>query len=305
MNPPETSPAPAVVLVVDDTPANLHLASQVLTAKGHRVRVASSAEHALTSIRASSPDLILLDVTLPGMDGYACCRALKGDPATRDIPVIFLTAHQGTEHVVRGFEAGGVDYVPKPFREPELLARVRTHLELRRCRQQLEALSLSDALTGIPNRRHFDTFLEQEWRRACRGGTSLSLVLADVDHFKAFNDHHGHGPGDACLRAVGRAFARALQRPGDLAARYGGEEFAAVLPDTDHLGAVSVAEHLRAEIVGLAHPHGCSPVAPHVTLSLGVATLVPVPDQEPADLLQAADQALYRAKAHGRNRVEG
>ncbi len=181
------------------------------------------------------------------------------------------------------------------------LTDVRRELEEKN--RQLERLSTHDALTGIPNRRHFDATLEQEWRRATREASPLTLALCDIDHFKGYNDGYGHQEGDVCLERVARALAETFRRPGDLVARYGGEEFVTVLPSTAEKGAAALAEKMRAAIEALQIPHRNSPIRSVVTISVGVATVVPQPGSEPEGLVDAADRALYAAKQQGRNRV--
>ncbi|HRP98278.1 MAG TPA: diguanylate cyclase [Rhodocyclaceae bacterium] len=180
---------------------------------------------------------------------------------------------------------------------------LRDMTELKQAHLALQNLASRDGLTGIANRRTFDIQLQREWLRAQRDGAPLSLILADIDYFKRYNDYYGHQQGDACLRQVADALAGAIYRPADLVARYGGEEFAAIMPDTDRHGAFEVAERLREAVSGLRLPHACSEVASHVTMSLGVATLVPTPGQQPDHLVAAADAALYAAKHAGRNRA--
>ena len=295
---------PAYVLVVDDTPANITLLAEALSPQ-YRVRFATSGPRALELIARNDelPDLILLDVMMPEMDGYEVCRQLKEDAATRDIPVIFVSARNEVSSQEHGFNVGGVDYITTPFDLPLVRARVRTHVNLKRRTDLLEQLANLDGLTGIANRRRFDEVLDLEWRRATRTESPLSVVLLDVDHFKLYNDHYGHGLGDDCLRQVAAALAEALPRGGDLAARYGGEEFAAILPACDVDGAVAVAERIRAAIEQRRIPHATSKTAAFVTISAGCAGLQPLFENRHIELLEAADRALYEAKRAGRNQV--
>lgn len=222
------------------------------------------------------------------------------------------------------FAAGAIDYIIKPLNKFELLARVRSALKLKHeidsrkarerellnVKQQLEEtnktlqrLAAQDGLTGVANRRYFDEFFDLEWRRDIRDGTPISLILIDIDFFKAYNDTCGHQMGDECLKRVANELSSVLNRSGDFVARYGGEEFVVVLPNVNSQGAYAVAERLRSAIEALGIQHSQSKVSKHVTLSLGVATTVPKRDSDPATLIAAADQALYQAKQEGRNRV--
>jgi diguanylate cyclase (GGDEF)-like protein len=244
---------------------------------------------------------------MPDMDGYEVCRRLKANPATVDIPVIFLTAKNDESAETQGLELGAVDYVVKPFSVPIVRVRVRTHVELKRNRDQLLKLSACDGLTGIPNRRRFDEVYDLEWRRAARSGEELALIMIDIDHFKAYNDTLGHMAGDDCIRGVAAVLSRCVRRAADLVARYGGEEFVALLPSTDAAGGLSVAEEMRSAVQGLGLAHPGSPVGPHVTVSLGVAAGAPAASDAGSKdrLIQRADSALYLAKTGGRNRVAG
>jgi diguanylate cyclase (GGDEF)-like protein len=203
----------------------------------------------------------------------------------------------------RGFSLGAVDYIPKPFELPLVIARVRTHLNLKLRTDLLEAQASIDALTGIANRRRFDEALRTEWRRAARNIMPLSLLIFDVDHFKNYNDQYGHGAGDDCLRHIGEALQRAELRPGDFVARYGGEEFAVILPSCHSAGARAIAERIRGVIEGLQIRHEHSSCASVVTVSIGCATQKPAQGGDVSGLFLAADMALYRAKQEGRNRV--
>lgn len=295
------------LLVVDDEPANIQALGTLLKDE-YRIRVATNGEKALAMVQAkdqASPDLILLDIEMPGIDGYEVCRRLKQDPATNSIAIIFVTARDSANDEEHGLNLGAVDYIAKPINPAIVRARVRTHINLKRKTDLLEQYALLDGLTGIPNRRFFDDLLDKEMHRCQRDDLPLSLIMMDVDHFKNFNDHYGHGSGDQCLQKVAAALNAVVSRGGDRVCRYGGEEFVALLPGTDAKGAREVGEHLRAAVEALAIPHEYSSAAAVVTLSLGSATIEP--GQHGCDtqtLLSQADKALYAAKSAGRNRVE-
>ena len=290
------------VLIVDDSPTNIHALYAILSTE-HEVLFATNGEEALELAARERPDLVLLDVIMPGLNGYQVLMALKQDPATAHIPVIFVTAMGDIEDEAKGLGLGAIDYIIKPFSPGIVRIRVNNQLELKRHRDLLKELSNRDGLTGIANRRAFDEKLAQEWQRGMRSESPLALVMVDVDHFKAFNDHYGHGDGDDCLRRVARALTVVPMRAADMVARLGGEEFGCILPDTDIEGARKVAEEMRLQIVALeqGHEEGEDGL---VTISLGVAVCHPALDDDAEALLRRADAALYRAKKAGRNRVE-
>ncbi|GAA4248491.1 diguanylate cyclase [Azospirillum formosense] len=290
------------ILVVDDIPSNVHVLSRILKDE-HDIYFATDGAKALELAQSRLPDLVLLDIMMPGMDGYEVCSRLKADPITRDIPVIFISAKSEVEDETYGLEVGAIDFISKPISPPIVKARVRNHLLLKRQTDLLRTLSFNDGLTGIANRRRFDEVMLREWRRCGRAQLPLSLIMLDVDQFKPYNDHYGHQAGDECLRAVAQLLAEQMMRPGDLTARYGGEEFVCLLPETDEDGAVQVAERLRRTVAERRLPHAVSHVADHITISLGVATARPVLDDTPDRLTQLADGLLYEAKRGGRNRV--
>jgi diguanylate cyclase (GGDEF)-like protein len=289
------------ILVVDDAMENVQILHGALQDE-HEVLFALSGEKALEIARAQRPDLILLDAMMPGLDGYAVCAALREAAETRDIPVIFITALKTPEDETRALSAGAADFISKPVNAAVVRARVRTQLTVKRQADALRALSLTDGLTGVANRRAFDERLDAEWRRCARAGLPMALILADIDHFKQYNDHYGHQAGDACLAQAAAAMRRSAGRPQDLVARYGGEEFAILLPQLGAAGAERVAAKLQAEMEILAIPHALAPGRGVLTLSMGVAEMVPHDAATPADLVQAADTLLYEAKAAGRGR---
>ncbi len=291
----------ATVLMVDDTPANLSLMSSLLK-DTYKVKVANSGERALEIAQSGTPpDLILLDIMMPGMDGYEVCRRLKAQESTKDIPIIFITGMADAENESLGLSLGAVDYVSKPFNKTVVMARIRVHMQLKRQSRMLENLVFMDALTEIPNRRALDQTFAQEWARSLRSGIPLSYVLIDIDLFKQFNDHYGHGSGDECLVRVAKALHGCVQRPSDCLGRYGGEEFAAILANTDMDHALHVAQHFHESIAALRIPHAHSGVAAQVTISIGVATVQPAVGQNLHLLSDAADQMLYAAKHAGKN----
>jgi len=289
------------ILIVDDAMENIQILHQALQDE-HDVLFAMNGAKALHIAHNQRPDLILLDAMMPDMDGYAVCRELRGAPGTRDIPIIFVTALNTPEDETRALEAGAADFITKPVNVAVVRARVRTQLTVKRQSDALREMTLTDGLTGVTNRRGFDEALEAEWRRCGRAGMPVSLIIADIDHFKTFNDAYGHQAGDQCLVQVGAAMRRAAARPQDVVARYGGEEFVILLPQEDLAGAETVARKLLEEIRLLAIPHQSSTASPWVTLSMGVVSMTPSDDLLPGFLVKSADALLYQAKAGGRNR---
>jgi two-component system cell cycle response regulator len=416
-------PKPAI-LIVDDAPDNISLLRTMMLRQGYQTFVATSGERALEIAQRIQPDLVLLDVVMPGLDGLETCRRLKAQAATSNIPVIFMSARGETEDIVAGFDIGAADYIPKPLRMEEVCARVRAQLRLssgsgadkeqadrlrmivdsmdqgllivERCgriqyanpscdrylgyaAEQLVGRSLADLvaqqdsyadgcsameaighgtrevlirhrdgglramdltmtpmhaadglfvallhdithhkqsedalqraamldpLTKIANRRHFDAFLEKEWQRAIRNAQPLSLVVLDVDHFKLYNDTLGHAAGDLCLQKVAQALEVHALRPTDLAARHGGEEFVLLFGETPGAAAARLAEAIRTTVEALHLPNPRSPTSPYITVSVGVATIVPTQLDQIEQLFVCADRAMYAAKGGGRNRVE-
>ena len=326
------------ILVVDDSALMRSMLVTLLARVGYRaVTTASSGADAFATLGitgdapAAAFDLILMDMILPDTDGITAIRANGARPQTRNIPIIMVTGEQDEAILRAAFAAGAMDFVTKPVNQVALLARIGSALRLKReidqriarehdletRQRELEAsqeelaaanaelarLSLTDGLTGVANRRHFDQRLRGEWARAARDGTPLALLLADVDHFKRYNDTYGHQLGDRCLALVAGALREHSGRASDLVARYGGEEFAVLLPNTDLDGAAAVGERLRAAVAALAIPHSASSAGPIVSLSLGAATMRPSPDVPETTLIATADGALYRAKETGRNRM--
>ena len=285
-------------LIVDDDPAALAIAKAHLGKELLEVVSACGGPEGLDQARRQEPDLILLDIDMPGMSGFQVCEALKEDPQLSTIPVIFLTGSSGMDTLEHGLDLGAIDYVRKPFDGVELRARVRSALRTKHLQDLLVKLANVDPLTEILNRRGFAERLGQEWDRTRRYGSVFALLMADIDHFKRINDTYGHPTGDRLLRIVAQTLAAGC-READVVARYGGEEFTVLLPQQTVDSAVSVAERLRQNIaaINLSVPHGNE----KVTASFGVAdsTTCPPPD----DVIQAADQALYAAKQGGRNRV--
>lgn len=291
-----------MILLVDDAPTNIQMLNETLK-DGYHLFFATNGRDALRIASESLPDLILLDVIMPDMDGYEVCRKLKADPVLRNVPIIFITAMNQQEDEAIGLELGAVDYITKPFNPTIVRLRIRNQIELKRQRDLLARLSHLDGLTGIPNRRALDEALEREWRRGTRSLKPLSLFMIDIDHFKAYNDSYGHLAGDDCLRAVAQSLKIPLGRAADFVGRYGGEEFLVILPETDEKGAMIVAREMQQGVAELALPHPSSPLGKTVTTSIGVATAIANREHQHTCLLQEADNALYRAKQEGRNRI--
>lgn len=290
------------ILVVDDDVYSLKALGEAF-ADAYQVLVAKDGAEAVKIAQENSPDLIILDILMPGIDGYQVLDALREDVSTQNIPVIFLTVKDEPIDEASGLNRGAVDYWTKPFSAPIARARARTQLELKDHRDRLARQAMTDGLTGVLNRRALDDVCAREFRRSQRNGWPLAFILADVDHFKLYNDHYGHQAGDDCLKQVARAIEASMARAGDAAARFGGEEFACVLPETDEAGALKVATQIQTAVAALKIEHAQSKTAAYVSISIGVALTSDPDTRDAAALVKHADAALYQAKAQGRDRV--
>jgi diguanylate cyclase (GGDEF)-like protein len=304
------------ILVVDDSRTIRAGIGNLVRKMGHSIVEAEDGGHALELFRHERPDLVLIDVTMPVMDGYEATRQMREISPDDWVPIIFLSSMEADQDLDRAIEAGGDDYLVKPVSYVVLNAKIRALRRLETMRRklqdissqlaianrELEKLSRQDGLTGIANRRYFDSYLLAELQRAIRAREPLSVILIDVDYFKLYNDCYGHQAGDQCLRQVAEVLRAAGRRPADLPARYGGEEFAVVLPETVVDGAIDVANAIQALIAKDAIPHSRSEIGATVTVSMGIAAMVPGPDAVPEDIVGHADAALYQAKHQGRNR---
>ena len=290
------------ILVVDDQMNTIETLGEVLGDE-HDVHFALSAEQALNQIERKLPELILLDIMMPEVDGFKFCEILKSKFETKDIPIIFISSLSSPEQETRGLEAGAVDYIIKPFNASIVRARVHNHLELKRTKDLLRVLSQTDVLTGMANRRRLFELLDQVQDRSHRLQQPLSILLIDVDSFKQYNDLYGHIAGDVCLQRVAGVIQSSLRSVTDVAARYGGEEFCCVLENSDQELAIQIAERIRSSIEALQIPHLNSAVTGCVTASIGVATSTLSHRIQHAQLLMNADKALYAAKDLGRNQV--
>jgi len=318
------------ILIVDDRPENLLTLENLLESPELNIVRAESGNQALAHTLDYEFALILLDVQMPVMDGYETAELLRSNKKTKSIPIIFVTAAQKEQaHVFRGYDSGAVDYLFKPLEPVILKSKVRIFLDLYRQRilleektkeldsqvevletlkreleesnTKLKQLSSLDGLTNLPNRRFFDETLINEWHRGIRNRAPLSMILADIDHFKAYNDFYGHVAGDDCLKQVAGQLMESVFRDVDTIARYGGEEFAAILPETDEQGCERVAKRILEDIISLNIEHQRSPTAGYITVSMGLATIKPLEDIDKTRLIELSDKALYQAKNTGRN----
>jgi len=297
----------ARILIIDDSKLILHVAKTILNKQGHQVLLAEDGNIGLQTAATEHPDLILLDLILPGIDGYEVCQRIKKGDATSEIPVIMLTSKTEAADKVRGLEMGASDYVTKPFDEGELIARVNIHLQIRELHEslkeknrQLKEMANRDGLTGLYNHRYFQEMISKDFQRAVRYHESLSCVMFDIDHFKKFNDNYGHQAGDMVLKTLGDLIEE-LVRDSDLSARYGGEEFVLLMYHTAPKEALMVAERLRKSVE--QHKFQVDNLTLAVAISVGVASFPHPEIVDAKTLIECADKALYRAKGEGRNRV--
>lgn len=334
MNNPLVEKSP-LILVVDDDRLMRKLLRQAMEQEGYQVIEARNGEECLEVYQRQTPDIVLLNIIMPVMDGITCCRELQSlsqrsvaafnerssestlvDRTERILaalertPILMITGLDDADSIDRAFQVGAVDYITKPINWAVLRQRVRSLIERSNLYQQLQIanrnlqrLALVDELTQLYNRRHFNEYLQRQWGIMLRAKRPLSLIMCDLDFFKLYNDYYGHQAGDSCLRSIAAAIASQAKRPGDLVARYGGEELVILLPDTSSYGAAIVAQTIRETVKALQIEHPASPISDRVTLSLGVACLIPKIDGSPSQLIETADLALYEAKKTGRDRA--
>lgn len=306
------------VLVIEDSRTTLDAVCRQLGKLGMTAFAAASGAAGLELYESRKPELVLLDIILPDIDGFQVAERIRAKERNGEwTPIVFLTARNTDEDLERGIAAGGDDYLAKPVSATVLGAKLRAMQRIVQMRgslvalthkldvanRELRRLSSIDGLTGIANRRQFDESFAREWRRSVRMKRPLALVLCDIDFFKQYNDMYGHQAGDECLRAVARAIEASVRRPGDRVTRFGGEEFTIILPETDSGGAAALAEKVRAAVEALALPHAASEAARVVTISAGSAAMMPAAGDRQPDLLHWSDAALYEAKRQGRNRI--
>lgn len=289
------------ILIVDDSESSLALLSACL--KDYHVLCLSDSSQAIALAKQEQPDLIILDIKMPGIDGYEICRQLKQQDDTSNIPIIFVTGLDDEVNEIDGLSVGANDYITKPIRPAVVRARVALQLQLKSSRDQLAKQANTDGLTGVSNRRHFETIVTNEWNRAVRYGNTLNLLMIDIDYFKLFNDHYGHSTGDSCLKSVAQCLKDLSRRANELVARLGGEEFVCLLAQMPKEQAVERAEQILSAVRVMNIPHIASNCSNIVTVSMGLASCCPTGYESWQNLLEKADQALYKAKRAGRNQL--
>ena len=291
----------AKILAVDDQEDNLDLLRQILEDNNFDVVTAMNGREAIEKVESESPDVILLDVQMPEMDGYEACDHLKKNEKTKDIPIIFLTASTGEANVVKGLTLGADDYITKPFNEKELLARVGVMIRIREAEKKIETMALTDSLTGLYNRRFLYQRFEEEISRAKRKSLALSCVMIDIDFFKKINDTYGHDFGDFVLKEVADILRMNL-RGYDAIVRFGGEEFVVILAGTEPQNALIVAQKLREKVE--EHTFTKASISAKLTISIGVFGCQSNQILEDVEkFIKFVDEAMYTAKKTGRNRV--
>ena len=316
------------ILIVDDRTENLLVLESLLENIDCNIIKATSGNEALSLMLYYEFALVLLDVQMPDMDGFETAEYIRMNSKTRYVPIIFVTAISKEQKCIfKGYEIGAVDYLFKPIEPIMLQSKVKVFLELYNQKKmieeqarllemkvkelselqeanfKLESLSTLDGLTGIPNRRSFDDYIEMSIKSCTRLNKPISLIMADIDFFKGYNDNYGHLKGDDCLINVAKSISLSVKRPLDFVTRYGGEEFAVILPETDEEGAKIIAEIIRKNVEELEIAHKSSDVSAYVTLSLGITTKSSSIQYSKNELIEHSDKALYNSKSNGRNQV--
>jgi len=307
---------PPLILVADDDKTMRLSVRQAMEQDGYQVIEANDGESCLATFARSRPDVVLLDAIMPAIDGFTCCQRIQELSGARRTPVLMITGLEDQDSVDQAFAVGAVDYITKPIhwgvlrqRVKRLIQQVRLYQQLETANHELQRLAAIDGLTQLANRRRFDEYLQQEWQRMLREQLSLSLILCDIDFFKAYNDTYGHQVGDDCLTQVAQVIQGSAKRAIDLAARYGGEEFAFILPNTEYDEATKLAEEVKNSVYDTNFKHPEFGIDNRVTISMGVVTVKI--DKESwkslnaKKLIETCDRQLYKSKEEGRNKVNG
>lgn len=290
------------ILIVDDEKTNIDILNEILK-EDYRLLVAKSGQDAIRRAQMSKPDLILMDIIMPDMNGFQVLSALKGNPLTVNIPIIFITGLNSVEDEERGFLLGAVDYIVKPFNNNIVKARVNTHLQIIKQMRTIEKLGLIDTLTNLPNRRSYENHLSTSWANAITRKAPISMIMVDADDFKVYNDTYGHPQGDILLKALGNILASVNQYPNSIAARIGGDEFALLLPDISLVDASTIAGRMRLQIQNTSIPYRKDNIETCFTVSMGVSSAYPNDETSRSKFFDRADSMLYVAKANGKNQV--
>lgn len=300
------NPKNFLILAVDDNSVNRILLDKLLKKEGYKTKIFSKSEEVIFSLEKVKPDLILLDLMMPNINGLELCEQIKLNPHFDEIPIIFITASGEKKDLLKAFDLGAVDYITKPFHNQELLARVKNHLELKFIRDELqkalvelEKLAKTDELTGISNRRNFINFAQREFNLAKRQKRLFSLLILDIDYFKKINDTYGHPIGDCVIKFVAQKCVQCLRKE-DLCARWGGEEFIIFLSETDLKQSIVVGNRIQNTIETetiIIKLHEIN-----ITISVGIS-IYHEDDEDVNQTIFRADKALYQAKNSGRNKV--
>lgn len=296
------------ILLVEDSPTIRYKMCHYITSAGHEPITAESGEQAVQILETTPVEMIIMDVEMPGLDGFETTRLVREALGDHWIPIIFVTGKSEDASLEEGIAAGGDDYLIKPISPIILQAKIRAmeritgmRNELSALNKELTVLSQKDSLTQLYNRRTFEEKAQEIWELSCRNKHPVTILLLDIDHFKAYNDTYGHPTGDECIREVAQALKTSISRPGDVVARYGGEEFIAILSDTPDYGARHVTENIRHAVESLAIPHISSQSGKVVTVSIGASVINFTSDTDLKTQIEIADQALYESKQRSRN----
>ncbi|MCL2411053.1 MAG: diguanylate cyclase [Treponema sp.] len=289
------------ILIIDDEKINLQILARILGSE-YTIYTAANGLDGIEIAKNCKPDLILLDILIPGMDGYETLIELKSCAETKHIRVIFITSLNNSEDEEKGLSLEAADYITKPFSDNVVKLRVQNQIQIINQFRFIEHHGMIDQLTNIPNRRGFDNRLQIEWNHAIREKTPISILMMDIDNFKYLNDTYGHQWGDIVLQKTAEVFLSSLKRSGDLVARWGGEEFVVLLPNTPQSGAIDIAERIRVNLENTMIPYTSDQVL-KITISIGVNSLIPLQSTSVSDFISDADKRLYHVKQTGKNGV--